>query len=84
VKKAVMLLDKTMVGRPRPPEPAPEAAPAPRPAKAPKDYGVPLNFRVPAEFSERFRIVAVRKKLKLHQLLQEAFEVYMREGGQGR
>jgi hypothetical protein len=79
-----LLLEKDMMG---PSSPAPLVAPpapvAPAPRRDPKDYGEPLNFRVPPEFGEQFRMVALRRKLKLSQLLQKCFEVYLREEGEG-
>ena len=71
-----VLLDRAMIGRSHEPAPVePKAAPA-------RDYGVPLNFRVKREFNMRFRMLAVRKGLKLHQLLERAVEVYIREEGE--
>lgn len=82
--KKALLLEKTMLGSPASSPPQPEtpvpAAPVRREAK---DYGEPLNFRVPPEFGQQFRMVALRRKLKLHQLLQKCFEVYLREEGEG-
>jgi hypothetical protein len=84
--KKALLLEKSMLGSPVPPPSQPEAAvpvsaaPVRREAK---DYGEPLNFRVPPEFGQQFRMVALRRKLKLHQLLQKCFEVYLREEGEG-
>jgi hypothetical protein len=82
--KKVLLLEKSMMGSPVPISSAapPPAAPAQQ-RRDPKDYGEPLNFRVPPEFSEQFRMVALRRKLKLNQLLQKCFEVYLREEGEG-
>jgi hypothetical protein len=82
--KKALLLEKSMMG----PPPAVVRAMPPAPAatakrRDPKDYGEPLNFRVPPEFGEQFRMVALRRKLKLNQLLQRCFEVYMREEGEG-
>ncbi len=83
VKKA-LLLENGMLGSPSAPVPQTEvAAPTAPVRRAPKDYGEPLNFRVPPEFGEQFRMVALRRKLKLHQLLQKCFEVYLREEGEG-
>jgi hypothetical protein len=87
MRKKPILLDKGMLGgstEATPPSasaPVPEQAPAPR--RTSKDYGEPLNFRVPPEFSQKFRLVAVRKRLKLHELLIRSFEVYLREEGDG-
>lgn len=85
--KKALLLEKSMLGSAASPPILSEAAPtAPTAAPArrdPKDYGEPLNFRVPPEFGEQFRMVALRRKLKLHQLLQKCFEVYLREEGEG-
>jgi hypothetical protein len=73
-----------MIGSAASTTPPPEAATLVAPARrTPKDYGEPLNFRVPPEFGEQFRMVALRRKLKLHQLLQKCFEVYLREEGEG-
>lgn len=84
MSKQPILLDKNMVAVSKTPGPRTEPATASpdKTVKQSKDYGVPLNFRVPEEFNERFRIAAVRRKLKLHELLQRAFEVYMREEGE--
>jgi hypothetical protein len=87
MRKKPILLDKGMLGGSAEvvsapaPALAPEALPAPR--RTPKDYGEPLNFRVPPEFGRKFRLVAVRKRLKLQELLVKAFEVYLREEGDG-
>ncbi len=82
--KKALLLEKGMLGSPSAPVPQTEvAAPIAPVRRAPKDYGEPLNFRVPPEFGEQFRMVALRRKLKLHQLLQKCFEVYLREEGEG-
>lgn len=82
--KKALLLEKSMLGAPASITPQPEAAtPTAAAPRAPKDYGEPLNFRVPPEFGERFRLVALRRKLKLHQLLQKCFEVYLREEEEG-
>jgi hypothetical protein len=83
--KKVLLLEKGMIGPASAPEPPPQQeAIAPAPVRrAAKDYGEPLNFRVPPEFGQQFRMVALRRKLKLHQLLQKCFEVYLREEGEG-
>ena len=74
--KKALLLEKSMLGSPAPPPPQPEAtAPMGAPARrAAKNYGEPLNFRVPPEFGEQFRMDALRRKLKLHQLLQKCFD----------
>lgn len=81
--KKALLLDKSMLAAtPSQPASKPQADPEPR-RREPRDYGEPLNFRVPPEFSERVRLTAVRKKMKLHQLLVAAFEVYWREEGEG-
>jgi hypothetical protein len=82
--KKALLLEKSMLGSPASTAPRPEEASPTAPVRrAPKDYGEPLNFRVPPEFGEQFRMVALRRKLKLHQLLQKCFEVYLREEGEG-
>jgi hypothetical protein len=82
--KKVVLLDKSMMAtasvEPRNAGATVVAEPRQREAK---DYGEPLNFRVPAEFGEKFRMVAIRKKMKLQQLLKKCFEVYLREEGDG-
>ena len=79
-----LLLEKDMMGpSSAPPSAAPPPPVAPAPRRNPKDYGEPLNFRVPPEFGEQFRMVALRRKLKLSQLLQRCFEVYLREEGEG-
>jgi len=86
--KKPLLLEKSMLGSPAPvptstqPQHSEPAAAAPV-RRAAKDYGEPLNFRVPPEFGQQFRMVALRRKLKLHQLLQKCFEVYLREEGEG-
>jgi hypothetical protein len=85
--KKPLLLEKGMVGSPATSQPQAQSQ-APAPASTPvrralKDYGEPLNFRVPPEFGQQFRMVALRRKLKLHQLLQKCFEVYLREEGEG-
>jgi hypothetical protein len=71
-KKPVALLDKTMMST------AAATAAEPKP-REPKDYGEPLNFRVPPEFGQQFRMVALRQRMKLQQLLKECFEVYIAE-----
>jgi hypothetical protein len=82
--KKALLLEKSMLGAPVSVAPQPEATtPAAPTRRDPKDYGEPLNFRVPPEFGEQFRMVALRRKLKLNQLLQKCFEVYLREEGEG-
>jgi hypothetical protein len=82
--KKALLLEKSMLGSAASTTPQPETPTSVAPARrAPKDYGEPLNFRVPPEFGEQFRMVALRRKLKLHQLLQKCFEVYLREEGEG-
>ena len=82
--KKALLLEKSMLGSPTPPPAQPEAADRVLPVRrTAKDYGEPLNFRVPPEFGQQFRMVALRRKLKLHQLLQKCFEVYLREEGEG-
>jgi hypothetical protein len=83
--KKGLLLEKSMLGAPTPPQLQPEAVPPPAGPvrREAKDYGEPLNFRVPPEFGQQFRMVALRRKLKLHQLLQKCFEVYLREEGEG-
>ena len=86
MRKKPILLDKEMLGGSmkiiirlrHPPQRTPAA-----PRRTSKDYGEPLNFRVPPEFSQKFRLVAVRKRLKLHELLIRSFEVYLREEGDG-
>jgi hypothetical protein len=87
MRKKPILLDKGMLGGSIEAVSAPAAEPAQAassaPRRTPKDYGEPLNFRVPPEFSQKFRLVAVRKRLKLHELLIQAFEVYLREEGDG-
>jgi hypothetical protein len=80
--KKALLLEKSMMGASIPAAPA-ALPPATRQHRDPKDYGEPLNFRVPPEFGEQFRMVALRRKLKLNQLLQKCFEVYLREEGEG-
>jgi hypothetical protein len=80
--KKALLLEKSMMGASTPVVPA-ARPPATRQHRDPKDYGEPLNFRVPPEFGEQFRMVALRRKLKLNQLLQKCFEVYLREEGEG-
>jgi hypothetical protein len=81
--KKALLLEKSMMGPSLPTSPAPLPPAATAPRRDPKDYGEPLNFRVPPEFGEQFRMVALRRKLKLNQLLQKCFEVYLREEGEG-
>ena len=87
MRKRPILLEKGMLGSSSDTVSAPAAEPAqqasPAPRRTPKDYGEPLNFRVPPEFSQKFRLVAVRKRLKLHELLIRSFEVYLREEGDG-
>jgi hypothetical protein len=87
MRKKPILLDKEMLGGSIEVTPHPASAPAQQTPAAPrrtsKDYGEPLNFRVPPEFSQKFRLVAVRKRLKLHELLIRSFEVYLREEGDG-
>jgi hypothetical protein len=81
VAKKPLFLEKTMMAPA--PSPAPTVAATvaePRPREA-KDYGEPLNFRVPPEFGQQFRMVALRQRMKLQQLLKECFEVYVREKG---
>jgi hypothetical protein len=82
--KRALFLEESIIGSAASTTPPPEVptpvAPARRTAK---DYGEPLNFRVPPEFGEQFRMVALRRKLKLRQLLQKCFEVYLREEGEG-
>jgi hypothetical protein len=67
MRKKPILLDKGMLGGSTETVPAPVSTPAqeasPAPRRTPKDYGEPLNFRVPPEFSQKFRLVAVRKRL---------------------
>ena len=77
--KRALLLDKTMMSAP----PVPVATPAVSAPtqRAVKDYGEALNFRVPPEFGQQFRMVALRRRMKLNQLLQRCFEVYLREEG---
>ena len=82
--KKALLLEKSMLGSPASTTLQHEAAsPAVPSRRTAKDYGEPLNFRVPPEFGEQFRMVALRRKLKLNQLLQKCFEVYLREEGEG-
>lgn len=76
--KRQILLEKGMMATAPRAEPQQPTADEPRRVK---DYGEPLNFRVPAEFGAQFRMVALRRKMKLQQLLQKCFEVYMREEG---
>jgi hypothetical protein len=80
--KKPLLLEKGMLGSPASPPPVETTTTAPI-RRAAKDYGEPLNFRVPPEFGQQFRMVALRRKLKLNQLLQKCFEVYLREEGEG-
>jgi hypothetical protein len=77
--KKALFLEKDMMAPSAPPISSPTAAP--RPKKDAKDYGEPLNFRVPEEFGQQFRMVALRQRMKLQQLLKECFEVYVREKG---
>jgi hypothetical protein len=80
--KKALFLEKTMMAPPPAPVASRAAASAdPQPKKEAKDYGEPLNFRVPAEFGQQFRMVALRQRMKLQQLLKECFEVYVREKG---
>ena len=81
--KKALLLEKGMMGSPVPTSSAPPPPAGTAQRRDPKDYGEPLNFRVPPEFGEQFRMVALRRKLKLNQLLQKCFEVYLREEGEG-
>jgi hypothetical protein len=82
--KKPLLLEKGMLGSPASPPPAAETTATTTPMRREaKDYGEPLNFRVPPEFGQQFRMVALRRKLKLNQLLQKCFEVYLREEGEG-
>jgi hypothetical protein len=81
--KKPLLLEKSMLAPASAPTAPAVVRPVEAPRREPKDYGEPLNFRVPAEFGEQFRMVALRRKLKLHQLLQRCFEVYLREEGEG-
>jgi hypothetical protein len=87
MRKKPILLDKGMLGSSAegvPPQAQASAEQTPAaPRRTSKDYGEPLNFRVPPEFSQKFRLVAVRKRLKLHELLIRSFEVYLREEGDG-
>jgi len=79
--KKALYLEKNMMAPPPSPADTPAATAEPRPKKAAKDYGEPLNFRVPEEFGQQFRMVALRQRMKLQQLLKECFEVYVREKG---
>jgi hypothetical protein len=81
--KKALLLEKSMMGPSSSMPPAALSPAATTQRRDPKDYGEPLNFRVPPEFGEQFRMVALRRKLKLNQLLQKCFEVYLREEGEG-
>jgi hypothetical protein len=78
-KKERYMLGSAASATPQPEAPVPVAPPR----RAPKDYGEPLNFRVSPRVGEQFCMVAIRRKLKLHQLLQKCFEVYLREEGEG-
>jgi hypothetical protein len=79
--KKALFLEKTMMAPPAAPVASANVVVAePRPKEA-KDYGEPLNFRVPPEFGQQFRMVALRRRMKLQQLLKECFEVYVREKG---
>ena len=40
----------------------------------------PMNFKVSADFKERFRILAARRRMKLNELLVAAVEALEREG----
>jgi hypothetical protein len=79
--KKALFLEKDMMAPPPSPVASPAAIIEPRPKKEAKDYGEPLNFRVPEEFGQQFRMVALRQRMKLQQLLKECFEVYVREKG---
>jgi hypothetical protein len=79
--KKALFLEKDMMAPPPSPAASPAAIAEPRPKKDAKDYGEPLNFRVPEEFGQQFRMVALRQRMKLQQLLKECFEVYVREKG---
>jgi hypothetical protein len=79
--KKTLFLEKNMMAPPASPAVSPSATAEPRAKKQAKDYGEPLNFRVPEEFGQQFRMVALRQKMKLQQLLKECFEVYVREKG---
>jgi len=79
--KKALFLEKNMMAPPPAPTVIQQTAAEAGPKKQPKDYGEPLNFRVPEEFGQQFRMVALRRKMKLQQLLQECFEVYVREKG---
>jgi len=87
MRKKPILLNEGMLGPSTAGAASPTEASVPNAQRAPqrtaKDYGEPLNFRVPPEFSQKFRLVAVRKRLKLHELLIRSFEVYLREEGDG-
>ncbi|MFL5286450.1 MAG: hypothetical protein ACJ8AW_37105 [Rhodopila sp.] len=78
--KKALFLEKNMMAPPAPAASQQTTAEA-GPKKQAKDYGEPLNFRVPEEFGQQFRMVALRQKMKLQQLLKECFEVYVREKG---
>jgi hypothetical protein len=79
--KKSLFLEKDMMAPPASPASRPPATNEPGLKKQAKDYGEPLNFRVPEEFGQQFRMVALRQRMKLQQLLKECFEVYVREKG---
>lgn len=79
--KKALFLEKTMMAPPPTPVASANVVVAEPRQKEAKDYGEPLNFRVPPEFGQQFRMVALRQRMKLQQLLKECFEVYVREKG---
>ncbi len=75
------LVAKTGEAAPPAAMPPRSAAIAPHVAIAVKPKSVPINFKMTDDFVQRFKARAVADRLKLNELLEEAFAAYEREKG---